>query len=86
MLFYIFFFLQVYLLEELVSPLLTPFLLCFTVRYKSQQIIDFYRNFTIEVTGVGDVCSFAQMDVRRHGHKMVSFVCECGSLNVEVQE
>jgi len=60
----------VYLLEELVSPLLTPFLLCFTVRYKAQQIIDFYRNFTIEVTGVGDVCSFAQMDVRRHGHKM----------------
>ena len=69
-----------YLLEELVSPLLTPFLLCFTVRYKSQQIIDFYRNFTIEVTGVGDVCSFAQMDVRRHGHKMVSFIRECGSL------
>lgn len=60
----------VYLLEELLSPLLAPFLLCFSIRYKAQQIVDFYRNFTVEVTGVGDVCSFAQMDVRRHGHKM----------------
>lgn len=60
----------VYLLEEVLSPLLTPFILCFSIRYKAQQIVDFYRNFTVEVTGVGDVCSFAQMDVRKHGHKM----------------
>ena len=51
------------------SPLLTPFILCFPIRWKAQQIIDFYRNFTVELTGVGDVCSFAQMDVRRHGNK-----------------
>ena len=30
--------------------------------------MDFFRNFTVDVVGVGDVCSFAQMDVRRHGH------------------
>lgn len=29
-------------------------------------IVDFFRNFTVEVTGVGDVCSFAQMDIRKH--------------------
>ncbi|XP_043275095.1 autophagy-related protein 9A isoform X2 [Venturia canescens] len=60
----------VHLLEELLSPLLTPFILCFHMRQRALDIVDFYRNFTIEVTGVGDVCSFAQMDVRRHGNPM----------------
>jgi autophagy-related protein 9 len=60
--------LQVYLLEELLSPVVTPFILCFHLRSKSLDIVDFYRNFTVEVVGVGDVCSFAQMDVRRHGN------------------
>ncbi|XP_021928467.1 autophagy-related protein 9A isoform X2 [Zootermopsis nevadensis] len=58
----------VYLLEELLSPVITPFILCFHLRSKSLDIVDFYRNFTVEVVGVGDVCSFAQMDVRRHGN------------------
>ncbi|PNF28200.1 Autophagy-related protein 9A [Cryptotermes secundus] len=58
----------VYLLEELLSPVVTPFILCFHLRSKSLDIVDFYRNFTVEVVGVGDVCSFAQMDVRRHGN------------------
>ncbi|XP_067005756.1 autophagy-related protein 9A isoform X2 [Anabrus simplex] len=58
----------VYLLEELLSPVITPFILCFHVRSKALDIVDFYRNFTVEVVGVGDVCSFAQMDVRRHGN------------------
>lgn len=60
----------VHLLEELISPLLTPFILCFCMRHRALDIVDFYRNFTIEVTGVGDVCSFAQMDVRKHGNPM----------------
>lgn len=60
----------VHLLEELLSPLLTPFILCFRMRPRALDIVDFYRNFTIEVTGVGDVCSFAQMDVRKHGNPM----------------
>jgi len=57
-----------YLLEELASPIITPLVLLFCVRQKSQDIVDFYRNFTVEVTGVGDVCSFAQMDIRKHGN------------------
>lgn len=60
----------VHLLEELLSPLLTPYILCFHLRPRSLDIVDFYRNFTIEITGVGDVCSFAQMDVRKHGNPM----------------
>jgi len=60
----------VHLLEELVSPFVTSYILCFRMRHRSLEIVDFFRNFTIEVAGVGDVCSFAQMDVRKHGNPM----------------
>ena len=65
---------KVYLVEELLSPLTTPSMLIFKIRHKSLEIVDFFRNFTVEVTGVGDVCSFAQMDVRRHGNPGVRTV------------
>lgn len=58
----------VYLLEELFSPIITPFVLLFWLRPRSIKIVDFLRNFTVDVVGVGDVCSFAQMDTRRHGN------------------
>ncbi|CAB3225106.1 unnamed protein product [Arctia plantaginis] len=57
----------IYILFELLSPLLCPFLL-FSLRSRALDIVDFYRNFTVSVLGIGDVCSFAQLDVRRHGH------------------
>lgn len=62
---------QVFILEELLSPIVTPFILIFLLRNKSLEIIDFFRNFTVEVVGVGDICSFAQMDIRRHGNPTV---------------
>ncbi|KAH3716327.1 autophagy-related protein 9A-like [Dreissena polymorpha] len=58
----------VYLIEELLSPLLTPLLLIFKFRGKAASIVEFLHNFTVDVIGVGDVCSFAQMDIRKHGH------------------
>ncbi|XP_067141276.1 autophagy-related protein 9A [Centruroides vittatus] len=58
----------VHFLEELISPIVTPIILCFYLPRRSLDIVDFLRNFTVEVVGVGDVCSFAQMDVRRHGN------------------
>ncbi|XP_070566491.1 autophagy-related protein 9A-like [Ptychodera flava] len=58
----------VHYLEELVSPLVTPYMLCFKLRHKALDIVDFYHNFTVDVVGVGDVCSFAQMNVKKHGH------------------
>ena len=91
-----------YLIDEMLSPLITPFILYFQLRNRSGQVIDFLRNFTIDVSGtckrvcacaaerdvlkcvcvcvcatfvslgVGDVCSFAEMDVRKHGHPDVS--------------
>lgn len=56
-----------YVLEDLVSPIITPLIFIFKLRYRALEIVDFFRNFTVEVVGVGDVCSFAQMDVRQHG-------------------
>ena len=65
----IFFFISALsLLEELISPIITPLVLLFMIRPRAQTIVDFFRNFTVDVTGVGDICSFAQMDVRRHGN------------------
>ncbi|KAJ6633195.1 Autophagy-related protein 9A [Pseudolycoriella hygida] len=57
-----------YLLNELLSPITTPYILMFYLRPRSLDIIDFFRNFTVSVVGVGDVCAFAQMDVRKHGN------------------
>lgn len=56
------------LVEELISPLIVPFILALCVANKSQEIIDFMRNFTIEVTGTGDVCVFAMMNVKENGN------------------
>jgi autophagy-related protein 9 len=49
-----------YLLHELISPVVAPFILFYALRPKAPQIVDFFRNFTVDVIGVGDVCSFAQ--------------------------
>ncbi|XP_069966342.1 autophagy-related protein 9A isoform X2 [Bactrocera oleae] len=57
-----------YLLNEIVSPLVTPFILMFVFRPKSLELVKFFRSFTVSVKGVGNVCSFAQMDVRKHGN------------------
>ena len=59
---------QMNLVDELLSPLVTPFILYFSLRPKAAEIVDFLRSFTIEVSGVGDVCSFAEMNIRKHGH------------------
>ncbi|ETN58001.1 autophagy protein 9 [Anopheles darlingi] len=57
-----------YILNELFSPIVAPFVLLYDLRPKAPQLVDFFRNFTVDVVGVGDVCSFAQMDVRKHGN------------------
>ncbi|KAL3083259.1 hypothetical protein niasHS_011061 [Heterodera schachtii] len=55
------------LLEELLSPLLTPFILYFYIRPRMMEIVEFFHKFTVRVDGLGDVCSFAQMDICRDG-------------------
>lgn len=62
------YFFQNYLLNELISPLVTPFILFFWLRPRALEIVDFYRNYTAEVAGVGDVCAFSMMNLRKNGN------------------
>lgn len=55
------------LIDELLSPIMTPFVLYLNLRPKAKDIVSFLHDFTIDVSGVGDVCSFAEMNVRQHG-------------------
>ncbi|CAH1395015.1 unnamed protein product [Nezara viridula] len=57
-----------FLMMELLSPIMTPVLLLTHVRPRALEFVDFFRSFTVEVGAVGDVCSFAQMDIRNHGN------------------
>ncbi|KAL1881373.1 hypothetical protein VTK73DRAFT_4380 [Phialemonium thermophilum] len=52
-------------LEEVLSILVTPLLLLFSLPKSSEQIIDFFREFTIHVDGLGYVCSFAEFDFKK---------------------
>jgi autophagy-related protein 9 len=52
-------------LEEVFSIIITPFILWFSLPDCSDQIIDFFREFTIHVDGVGYVCSFAVFDFKK---------------------
>lgn len=53
--------------HELFSVLTTPLVLWFTLPRSANQIIDFFREFTIHVDGLGYVCSFAVFDFARTG-------------------
>lgn len=52
-------------LEEVLGIITTPFLLLSPLAKCSDQIVDFFREFTIHVDGLGYVCSFAVFDFKR---------------------
>ncbi|RWS30131.1 autophagy-related protein 9A-like isoform X1 [Leptotrombidium deliense] len=54
--------------EELISPLVTPYILVKHFRAKSLEIVDFFRNFSLEYPGIGDVCTFAMMNIEQNGN------------------
>ncbi|KAK5974154.1 Autophagy protein 9 [Trichostrongylus colubriformis] len=56
-----------FLLQELSSPILTPFILLFWIRPNCRELVRFFHDNTVRVDGLGDVCSYALMDVARHG-------------------
>ena len=65
---------QTYVIEKMISPILTPLILLFWVRPRAGVYVDFFRDYTVNVEGVGDICSLANFDVRKHGDPMVSHV------------
>ena len=41
-----------YIIEELISPIVTPFVLIFKLRYRATELIDFFRSNTVDVQGM----------------------------------
>ncbi|KAI4318008.1 hypothetical protein L6164_025821 [Bauhinia variegata] len=56
------------LLEEMVSIFLTPYLLLFVVPKRVDDILQFIADFTVNVEGVGHVCSLSIFDFQEHGN------------------
>ncbi|KAG0220235.1 autophagy protein atg9 [Mortierella sp. NVP41] len=55
-------------LMEFMSLILTPLMLCLSLANCSEKIVDFFREFTVHVDGIGYVCSFAVFDFKRQGN------------------
>lgn len=53
--------------KELFSCFWTPLVFIAWMPRYSASIVDFLRNFTVDMHGVGDICSYAQTDLRKHG-------------------
>lgn len=53
--------------EEILSIIFTPFVLWYSLPRCSDQLVDFFREFTIHVDGLGYVCSFAVFDFKKGG-------------------
>ncbi|KAK0528306.1 autophagy protein atg9 [Tilletia horrida] len=61
--------LKVYIfLTEMVSVIMTPFILWLSLPESAPAIVDFFREFTVHVDGLGYVCSFAVFDFKRNGN------------------
>lgn len=55
-------------IQEIVSVILTPIILAYSLPNCAPEIIDFFRDFTVHVDTLGYVCSFAVFDFKRHGN------------------
>ncbi|KAK4140092.1 autophagy protein Apg9-domain-containing protein [Dichotomopilus funicola] len=51
--------------EEILSIIAIPFILWGNLSHSSDHIIDFFREFTIHVDGLGYVCTFAEFDFKK---------------------
>ncbi|TCD67283.1 autophagy protein atg9 [Steccherinum ochraceum] len=54
--------------QEIFSVIMTPFVLWYSLPPCAPGIVDFFREFSIHVDGLGYVCSFAVFDFQRHGN------------------
>ncbi|KAK0407128.1 hypothetical protein QR680_019016 [Steinernema hermaphroditum] len=55
------------LVQELLSPFITPYYVLFVLRPKADKLVDFLVQNTTHIDGIGDVCAFASMEVAKHG-------------------
>ena len=57
-------------LEEMLSMFFTPFILWFSLPKSSDRLVDFFREFTLHVDGLGYVCSFAVFDFKKESNNI----------------
>lgn len=57
-------------LEEILSIIFTPFILWFSLPKCSDRLVDFFREFTVHIDGLGYVCSFAVFDFKKGGNNV----------------
>ena len=55
--------------EEIFNLIFTPFVLWFSLPSCTDAIVDFFREFTVHVDGLGYVCSFAEFNFKKHGNE-----------------
>ncbi|CAN1136855.1 Autophagy-related protein 9 [Linum perenne] len=65
----------VMLIEEMASIFLTPLLLLFVVPKRVEDILEFIQDFTVDVEGVGHVCSFSAFEFLKHGNSNYGSPC-----------
>lgn len=64
--------------QEIFSVIMTPFVLWYSLPPCAPGIVDFFREFSIHVDGLGYVCSFAVFDFQRHGNVKVRLLVVSG--------
>ncbi|KAL8695350.1 MAG: hypothetical protein Q9218_000109 [Villophora microphyllina] len=57
--------------EEILGIILTPFILWFSLPKCSDKLVDFFREFTVHIDGLGYVCSFAVFDFQKGANNVV---------------
>lgn len=59
------------IINEILSLILTPFVLWFKVSHNSSAIVDFFRDYSIHVDGLGHVCYFAMFNFEEKDKNML---------------
>jgi autophagy-related protein 9 len=54
-------------INEILGVIIVPFILLFYFPNLSGNIIEFVKNFTTDVSGIGHICSFAAFDINHNG-------------------
>ena len=72
--------------EEIISIVTTPFLLWFSLPKSSDRLVDFFREFTVHVDGLGYVCSFAVFDFEKGGNNKKAQRIEPGTEALDLRD
>jgi autophagy-related protein 9 len=59
------------ILEELLCPFIAPYIVFRHLSLRSSDLVDFFRNCSIEIPGIGDVCSFSMLNIDKNGNPTV---------------